>query len=83
MHYFDLSTCKREIFTVSPFSRKLFYNYFTFNLLSEIFARKGKNAATKKGKEKFVKKVLSFSEKYGMLIAYKNPDQTRLGGFIG
>lgn len=60
MHYFDLSTCKREIFTVSPFSRKLFYNYFTFNLLSEIFARKGKTAATKKRKRKVCEKSVVF-----------------------
>ena len=60
MHHFDLSTCKREIFTVSPFSRKLFYNYFTFNLLSEIFARKAKNAATKKRKRKVCEKSVVF-----------------------
>ena len=60
MHHFDLSTCKREIFTVSPFSRKVFYNYFTFNLLSEIFARKGKNAATKKMKRKVCEKSVVF-----------------------
>lgn len=58
-----LSTCERRIFTLLSLLGKLFDDYFTFNLLSEIFNRKPRDKQGKNHAENRAENELLFCSK--------------------